>query len=188
MKSIFLSISYRQNNATQNSLLFSHVISLLLNFDILRIMISFKLFILYVAGGFLAFSFTYFTPLLQDKLWQNNVFQSDSGQDITTPSQQGGVEDSETVAVEIVNGVKSDANAAMKTADREDEQGTKQPSEFKTENGGEKHKDPTRSSPDVFDKSDGLPVYPEYSEMSVYMLSMLVSEEEEEKRSSGMTV
>ena len=145
---------------------------------------------LYVAGGFLAFSFTYFMPLLQDKLWQNNAFQSDSGQDITTPSQQGGVEDSETVAVEIINGVKSDANAAVKTADREDEQGTKQPSEFKTENGSEKHKDPTQtqSSTDVFDKSDGLPVYPEYSEISVYMLSMLVSEEEEEERSSGMTV
>ena len=149
-------------------------------------MISFKFFLLYILACFLAYSFTYFMPLLQEKLWENNLFQSNSVQDTATSLQQDDVEDTEPVEAERVNGVKSSASAPVKPTGQEDELAASQPSELGTKTGEGKRKD--QGVGEMSEESDELPVYPDYSELSVYMLSMLVSEDEEEERSIGASL
>ena len=168
-------------------------------------MTSFKFFMLYLVACFLAYSFTYFMPLLQNALWEKNgLFEhsiaTSAVQDISDSGagQLGDIEDTKPVVVDEVNGREYEASAPVeldtgkgKAKAQEKEPGgasTRQPSESGIQKSGSATPSRDEGEAEWSDDSEGLPVYREYSEVSVYMLGMLASEDEEEERASGACV
>lgn len=133
-------------------------------------MTSCKFILLNILVCGLAFSFVYFTPDLQKKFLGNEYL----AKILTTLHMQH-----ESLAGILSSG----APASLKSTESGDRD-TSQPSESGSreteseDNGGEEQ-------PQRLEEEEALPVYPAYSELDTYMLSMMTSEDEEEARSIG---